>query len=304
MSVQKSPEISNPLISLEQLLDGRYFCIPDYQRGYSWELQQLQDLRKDIENLYRRKHKHYTGTIVATPSIGKQNTYDIVDGQQRLTTLIILLKAAFDLYPDKYSAMYSKYFQRGEIGNYKPVLDHNAETKEFFNDVIIKSKNKSFEIKSHKCILEAKSFFKDWLNTELENVDRIIEIATQQLGFLLFTPKNDKEIGIMFEVINNRGKPLSELEKIKNYFIYFSTVYEKDNLRETIQRKWIEVQRNLSLAGKNSNDDENKFLRYSYLVFFETSKDKSWRVYEQLKKEFKIGQLDCNIVEKNVRKIE
>jgi len=51
----------------------------------------------------------------------------------------------------------------------------------------------------------------------------------------------DKEIGVMFEVINNRGKELSELEKIKNFFIYYSTIYNRPSLREEVNYKWSRI---------------------------------------------------------------
>ncbi|MBK7570056.1 MAG: hypothetical protein IPI31_19785 [Bacteroidetes bacterium] len=64
---------------------------------------------------------------------------------------------------------------------------------------------------------------------EFKKIDIICNVVTKRLGFIFYTPKYDKEIGIMFEVINNRGKELSELEKIKNYFIYYATIFDKNS---------------------------------------------------------------------------
>ena len=81
------------LLSVPEVFKDRFFKIPDYQRGYSWEVDpQLLDLRKDIENIYSKNYKHFTGTIVAAKINGSENHLEIVDGQQRLTTLVILLK--------------------------------------------------------------------------------------------------------------------------------------------------------------------------------------------------------------------
>ncbi len=75
----------------------RAFIIPEYQRGYSWEKRQRDDLIVDIENLFLSSYKHFTGTIVAsykkTSEEDKTNVYNIVDGQQRLTSLVILLSS-------------------------------------------------------------------------------------------------------------------------------------------------------------------------------------------------------------------
>ena len=89
-SNQKSAYSS--LMSLNELFDGRFFEIPDYQRGYSWEKTQLEDLTQDIVNMFNKKHIHFTGTIVAATKDNRGNIFEIVDGQQRLTTLIILVK--------------------------------------------------------------------------------------------------------------------------------------------------------------------------------------------------------------------
>ena len=95
-------QLKHELQSLDEIFGQgkRVFRIPDYQRGYSWEKQQRTDLLTDIEYLINSgyAYRHYTGTIVA--SMNKDETerrrdkyeiFDIVDGQQRLTSLILLL---------------------------------------------------------------------------------------------------------------------------------------------------------------------------------------------------------------------
>ena len=88
-------EQSLELLTLKQVFDEgkRSFIIPDYQRGYSWEQDQRKDLLKDIEYGMSGGYSHYTGTLVAVKkcTIQDNDRFEIVDGQQRLTTLIILL---------------------------------------------------------------------------------------------------------------------------------------------------------------------------------------------------------------------
>ena len=88
-------------LSLDKIFNGtRRFLIPVYQRGYSWQRDNWIDLWDDI---YYLDKTHFMGQISVAkhPNSGKQNTYHqntyhVVDGQQRLTTLIILAKALFD----------------------------------------------------------------------------------------------------------------------------------------------------------------------------------------------------------------
>lgn len=97
----------NPVCeSLDDVLSKKIFEIPEYQRHYSWKTKQRADLFEDIESSMSsqkdgQKKNHFMATIVCLKTKNKNiyidgtefNYYDIVDGQQRLTTLIILLKA-------------------------------------------------------------------------------------------------------------------------------------------------------------------------------------------------------------------
>ena len=85
-------------VTLFTLFADRLFVVPEYQRLYSWEKQQLDELFSDLRDLSKKAEDHYMGGIVlhtlSAYTIGseKYRQCDVVDGQQRLTTLIILLK--------------------------------------------------------------------------------------------------------------------------------------------------------------------------------------------------------------------
>jgi uncharacterized protein with ParB-like and HNH nuclease domain len=272
------------LLTLPEIFNNRLFVIPDYQRGYSWEKTQVQDLLHDIDNLAPNSHKHFTGTLVA--SRRPDGKFDIVDGQQRLTTLIILLSEIYRTAPNSFPELKEKYLYRGTVGNQQSVLKTNEETWLFFEQKVLNGKNPGPEIRSHNRICDALEEIAKWVKVNKKNLVAKLEVIEKHLGFILFLPQNDKEIGIMFETINNRGKPLSELEKIKNYLIYFATIHEKNSLHELINKQWPVLQKNLSVAGTISNEDEDKFLRYTYLVFEEVSKKDSYFVYKQVKAKF------------------
>ncbi len=105
----------------------------------------------------------------------------------------------------------------------------------------------------------------------------------------------------MFEVINNRGKELSELEKIKNYFIYYSTIHSNKILRDKINCSWGPLLKHLSEAGITSNDDENRYLRNCFIVFYSANKQKSWYVYDELKEKYKPE--DINEINEKINEI-
>jgi uncharacterized protein with ParB-like and HNH nuclease domain len=86
-------------LSLASLFSGRVFRVPDYQRGYAWEPRQVEDLIEDLE-LLQEGREHYAGTIVLHPRSDEKLVdeggvsyivHEVVDGQQRLATLVIPL---------------------------------------------------------------------------------------------------------------------------------------------------------------------------------------------------------------------
>ena len=108
----------NDLLSLQDLFNKKIFRIPDYQRGYSWTNQQLEEFWSDVINLLPDK-EHYTG-MISLKKLSRDYTkswndeqwlfdkkgyeaYHIVDGQQRLTTFIILINEIVNYYKKAYS---------------------------------------------------------------------------------------------------------------------------------------------------------------------------------------------------------
>lgn len=132
--METTSQLNSELKSLNEIFGQgkRVFRIPDYQRGYSWEEQQRTDLLTDIEYLISSgyEYRHYTGTIVASlnEETGNRNeqfeVFDIVDGQQRLTSLTLLLsvicrlgKGSAAMNNREYEEVFSKFIQEGPEGN-------------------------------------------------------------------------------------------------------------------------------------------------------------------------------------------
>jgi len=285
MGIEKNDKVAR-LMTLDEIFEGRFFCIPDYQRGYSWEQTQVKDLLNDIEHLGNTDYIHFTGTIVASCN-KKNDVHEIVDGQQRLTTLIIIIHECLHKEIKNKKLIIERYSKIGNIGNEKQKFIVNTESKDFFDHVIINNDTKTLQpsINSHENMLEAKKNINKWLSKQ-NDINKILNIVCARLGFIFYRPEHTKEIGIMFEVINNRGKPLSQLEKIKNFLIYYSVKMDLSNLHDAVNDKWGTILRNLSLANKSSSEDETNFLRYCWLVYFDKGKKKSHDVYAELKKRF------------------
>jgi uncharacterized protein with ParB-like and HNH nuclease domain len=104
--------LKNDDYSLIDLFRDYVFYVPEYQRFYSWSMREWEDLWDDLRNI-PKQHSHYMGTVILegevrqidTEELGKAySEYAIVDGQQRLTTLVVLMKAirsAFEVRAQK-----------------------------------------------------------------------------------------------------------------------------------------------------------------------------------------------------------
>lgn len=287
------------LLTLSEIFTNNFFQIPDYQRGYAWDEKQIDELLKDIDHLLLDTSavRHYTGTLVLSQIKGPSSQYHIVDGQQRLTTLVIFLKCISLLLGEELKkSITTKYLKRGAIGNDQFALKLNTDTRKFFEKVVLADANLEncpITLESHERLLNAHNLIVKWLSQQTSSgvsIEQILNILENRLGFLVYSPVEDAETGIMFEVINNRGKQLSELEKVKNYLIYCSIKLSALSLRDEITDHWSDILQSLNKAKKTSPSEESSFLRYCLVVFFKMNKTDSQYGYDVLKDRIKIDQ--------------
>lgn len=297
------------LLNLPTIFSGNFFTIPDYQRGYAWDKKQVEDLLKDLDHLMNDgvALQHYTGTLVLSRSQNDDTLeFHVVDGQQRLTTLVIFMRSLWERLPtDQQTSFEALYLRRGDFGNERSVLRLNSDTRIFFDRVILADGNTDsclVTLEAHQRMLDARSVIEKWLDEKIASGVDLAQIKTtleSELGFLVYAPKEDAETGIMFEVINNRGKPLSELEKVKNYLIYCCVKLSALSLRNLIDLDWSEILQALNAAKKTSSGDEGAFLRYCMVVHFQLNKTDSQYGYDELKKRI---NLDVSLVDPEKKK--
>ncbi|GAB3679032.1 DUF262 domain-containing protein [Salinisphaera aquimarina] len=278
---------------------GRFFSIPDYQRGYSWQNSHRDDLLSDIDDLRAHDAMHFTGTIVAAELQEAPGIYEIVDGQQRLTSLLLLIDRLLlelesrNLYlvnvSDDVDTVRSHYLRwRRNTGNSEFRLKLNGGTERRFEGLVshrhfdaahLPSKNKADDN-----LVEGAQQFDQWLALrDEEQLRNVFELVTTRLGFLFYSPKNTLEVGLMFEVINSRGKPLSELEKVKNFLIFYANRHGFKDLHRQVNDAWITILDSLNRIDMTTNADEQGFLRACWVVFGDPSPRPRKPVYEALR---------------------
>ena len=304
MKNNKILKLPATLLTLHDVFEGRLFSIPDYQRGYSWGKEQVKALHKDIEQLFNSDHLHFTGTIVLTQDdLDSRNNkdkgvvYEIVDGQQRLTTVFILLHELIrELDSNQLKKdSYEHYIGRGEEGNRTDVFKLNSQIDPYFRAHISGNEEdpKPIEYFSEKRLKACKRETKKWIESIRKEKDKtyleLFNLVTRKLGFIVYQPEHSSEAGMMFEVINNRGKPLSEFEKVKNYLIYYAIKENKQELREAIDASWGEILKNIASAHKLQSIEENTFLRGVSITFLGLNKKQASQIYTEVKNKYPIG---------------
>jgi len=227
------------------LKDDRYF-VPNYQRDYSWTENQWEDLWVDLMELYEVEtlSDHFFGQIVLHNDASANKKY-IIDGQQRLSTAIILLDVFRTIYREicKHGKLDAKfeiedittmYIGRTSDKRFEPRLFLNDNNRLFFaeniqkdNDIILPTESLSKLTKSEQLIYQAKQYFKKQLNQFLEQFNQI-EIQYSEIkklldlflnGFILMIIETQglNEAYIIFETLNARGKELEIADLLKNH---------------------------------------------------------------------------------------
>ena len=225
-------------ISFAQLLEKRLFRIPLYQRTYSWTRAQRADMFEDISKLKDRpESSHFMSTVVGLNreiypiATDNYDVIDIVDGQQRLTTLVILLKAieqelALLLVDDDRDALTPKARLERELQDLlvKPedaspiLLQTNHDRSQYFTNFLREGETPLFKEAQTladrelvRAILECKSFVKKWGDPV-----ELLRLLKNQLWFLFHETHDVKTVYTVFEVLNDRGLSVSWLAKLKS----------------------------------------------------------------------------------------
>jgi hypothetical protein len=219
-------------LTLDSLLQKRLFRIPDYQRAYSWETKQREDLFGDIRKLepYKDRH-HFMATIVCLNTNERKEVgadefgvFNIVDGQQRLTTLIILLKAlakALSTSEDDDEKIEAKKLNELLVKRDKRLIllqtNHDSSLI-FYNYLKCRTIPDEKTVKTLaernlvRAINECESFAQGWDKGPLS----LLKIIKNRLDFIFYVLEDEGSVYTIFEVLNSRGLDVDWLDKCKS----------------------------------------------------------------------------------------
>ena len=262
-------EIDPQHYSLDDLLTKRLFRIPQYQRAYSWERKQRSDLFEDINRSFRADdgRKHFMATIVGlrrdmkTIITDEHQVIEIVDGQQRITTLVLLLKAISKAL-DPSDAIERRVRTDIEEILVKPdsasllLLQTNHDTSNFFRNYILNAQSES--IQSAKTLAdrellaaigECESFVQQWAKDGNSLTDLVGHLKNR-LTFIFHEISDESAVYSVFEVLNSRGLAVSWFDRLKSMLM--SVVFDSDSgnnqeLIDEIHSTWSNIYRAVGL---------------------------------------------------------
>ncbi|GAA7499702.1 DUF262 domain-containing protein [Helicobacter pylori] len=258
-----------------------YYQIPDYQRPYQWTEKNCEKLLDDLFSSYEyyKGSGYFCGSLVLivinTDSETNAETYDIVDGQQRLSTFILLAKVLLTLYSERLDSENQEYLQESlsdRHGDKKERLSFDtigSNAKKYFENALKyfddnshannNKNNKNNYLKNAICL---RDYLEDYLrDKEIEYINHFIKWLYSNVKFIKITcPDADKALRI-FDVLNARGLPLNATDIFKGRLL-------KEIAGEKVQKEL--VFRWNDLSQKCSDNDLTMETLFSwYLIYLE-----------------------------------
>ena len=263
------------------------FRIPVYQRNYDWSESNCNRLLDDIYGIMQSGDKHFLGTIVfmAAKSGGfALQEYIIIDGQQRLTTLMLILKALSvvaervgdDCYHEiEEQYLHNKYCSEEFKVKLKPIKSDNNQFLLLLEDKIDEMDEDTHIY--HNFML-CKERFERWADRGI-NPSQVLDALTKLEIVEIVLTKGEDDPQVIFESINSTGLELSNADLIRNYLLM-----NADDQEKLYENYWLYIEKTL----RNKMDYSNLDAFFMQYIVYKTSKPvNSRQLYNSFVKLFK-----------------
>ncbi|RVY37389.1 DUF262 domain-containing protein [Helicobacter pylori] len=271
------------LLNLDGVIEKGVFEIPSYQRGYAWQERQLKDFWNDLEHVSKlgdKFHYMHSLTLRELENDFESSAFEIIDGQQRLATSLILLGLLAKTTQNK-DPKYS-------LINLEPILSYKYYgLSEAFRAIIEEEKDlEKFKTSFYaKNLIDAYAFFQEKISdTPVGTLEKMFDALIKKMLFSV-VELNDNRIDPFssFETINNRGKDLSTLELLKNrlHFVAHKICDGKklEKLQNEINDTYTRIYYDLSL--RHFKDDHlEDFLKHFVAYYYGEKGDFKKRLLE------------------------
>lgn len=291
------------------------YIIPFFQRSYVWKVDNWSELWENIIEEYEEmvvnnnlKSEHFIGTIIIKQMLSSQvgaTEYELIDGQQRMTTISLLLKAFHDATPEDSAKTWINKFLTFEdsYGNEKIRIQHSKVDSEYFQS-IIQDKNNNDELwnkfkglkleevekklENENRIVGGYIYYRHKIETEctLDDVRKYINVVIEKLPVIHMALNADDDVQQIFDTINSLGVKLTTAELLKNYLfseqelrayyaVYWQSVFEADE-------DAIDFWNQEKTSGRIRRTTVELFL-YSYLVIKKEANVKLDTLFKEFK---------------------
>jgi uncharacterized protein with ParB-like and HNH nuclease domain len=235
---------------IAEIVEGkRQYVIPLFQRAYVWEKQHWQTLWNDIRDVCNNNESHFFGTFVVTPieTDGGIKKFLLIDGQQRLTTLFLLLSAIRTISKqDEMTEYLSKEIEssyllngfRNDSDSYKLLPSKLKKNRDSFQNIISEKSGNA----AKNAITDAFLFFERTLRTENKlDLERLVRVIMNKLNIVYIELAKEDDSYKIFESLNATGEALTQADLVRNYFFMRLNLSESES-EEIYNRYWNPIQ--------------------------------------------------------------
>ncbi|MGC9124323.1 MAG: DUF262 domain-containing protein [Thermoplasmata archaeon] len=236
---------------LSMLYDSdSFYVVPDFQRPYSWNEEQIEELWEDIYNAFdsnrnrEEKEQYFMGSVILLKTKDNISKYEIIDGQQRLVTFTILLALLRDYYWDEdYKRKYQNTIFNSDFGQERIRLMMNPSDRTYFKEkiqkkVVLPDKNK-INNKFDYAIL----YFKEKLDELKKNEgDKVIleftDFIFENVIFIKIVCEELNDAIMLFQIQNTRGLELSNSDLIHSHIL---SMAKDEDTKAAINSEWQRI---------------------------------------------------------------
>lgn len=284
---------------------NKKYVVPRFQREYSWTDEQVQDFWDDIVGCIKKvgqnivPHEYFIGPIVLIAD-DSSNDIQVVDGQQRLITITILLRALCEAFAaegkkNEADGIYSNYIEGRDVKN-SPYFKLDTESPKPFLQKGIQYKEQAKiapKTDEERALSGAWRFFSARMaakviipdvrvTNKIRALEAIRDQVIQYLKFVYISVPDEEDAYTIFETLNARGLDLSSVDLVKNSLLRdIRTTHPSDDAKE----EWSSIKKKITEA---SSDLETFFRHYWNSKYAHTSEG---RIYKGFKRASREGQL-------------
>lgn len=287
---------------IQKILETGYYVIPRFQRPYSWDKDNIDEFWND--SILENENDYFIGSIVVYKTDGSK--FGIVDGQQRLTTITMILCALRDAYSEQKfndnALGVHNLIERIDLYNKKQFILQTETSYPYFQEHIQKMDDPEIEVKLREEEVNLEKGFEiinNYINAEINKINenpkikkekkigeiekRLNHIRDRILGLkVIYIELDDEDDAyVIFETLNTRGKDLNVSDLVKNYL---TKLIKVSNANVDLPKdKWNNIR--TIITGSSSDIDIDTFIHQVWLSKYEFTTLKT--LYKKIKKEVK-----------------